>query len=217
MNDINQDIKEQFASIKKNVLNQLEKDFDIDHTISHLSSYIPKEVIFKSEQLLETLLSYLMKDAQSAINQLDVKTKNKFYDEKLNEKIIEFANNLKEDKNLISNAIEFQKDNRKLNAFIASGTTFIVGALGINAIVSTSVISLIVSGIVVIAVAAFVFKLTYNKVATKTRINIREDVKNYLEKTEKEVDFWLNEVTIAFNKELQSFIKKNSTLNQASK
>lgn len=213
MSDINKDIKEQFASIKKNVLNQLENDFDIDHRISHLSSYIPKEVIFKSEQLLETLLSYLMKDAQKVIENLDVKTKNRFYDAKLNEKIMEYANNLKNNKSLINNAVEFQKDKRKLNAFIASGTTLILGAVGVVSVAATSIINTILLGIVVVTIAAFTFKFTYNKAAAKTRVNIKNDVNKYLTNTEKEVESWLSQVEVAFNNELQSFVKSNKRMN----
>lgn len=217
MNNIKEDIIEQFNSTRNNIKTQLDKEFDIDGTILHLSDYIPKEIMYNCEVLLETILSYLMKDAKKAIENFDVKTKNRFYDEKINEKIIEFANSLKENKNLINNAIEFQKDKRKLNAIIASGLTFIAGGVGIMAVNPTSIIGLIVSGIVVIIVSAFVFKSIYKKETIKKRDAIREDVENYLKQTEKEVDIWLNEVAVAFNKELQSFITQSSNLNQVSK
>ncbi|QXP65739.1 hypothetical protein [Polaribacter sp. AHE13PA] len=217
MNKIKQDIKELFDNVRLDIEKQLDKNFDIEITIKHLSDYIPKEVIYNSEMLLETLLSYLMIDAQKAIEKLDVKTKNKFYDAKLNEKIIELAYSLKEDKNLINSVVEFRKDRRKRNAYIASGATFIAGAIGVNAIAPISILSLVVSGLVVLIISAFTFKLIYDKATIKTRVNIREDAKSYLKKTEKEVDLWLNEVTIAFNKELQSFMNENSTLNQISK
>lgn len=213
MNNISQDIKQQFDNIRLDITNQLDKDFDIKITVKHLSIYIPKEVIYNSELLLKTLLSYVMSDAQKAIENLDVKTKNKFYDAKLKEKIIEFANSLKDNKNLINNAIEFQKDNRKRNALIASGITFVAGATGTMAMAPVCIVGAIVSGIVTIIIAAFAFKLAYDKTAIKTRANIREDVNNYLKKTEKEVELWLTEVTIAFNNELQKFIDENSNLN----
>lgn len=213
MNNISQDIKQQFDNIRLDITNQLDKDFDIKITTKHLSIYIPKEVIYNSELLLKTLLSYVMRDAQKAIENLDVKTKNKFYDAKLKEKIIEFANSLKDNKNLINNAIEFQKDNRKRNALIASGITFVAGATGTMAMTPVCIVGAIVSGIVTIIIAAFAFKLAYDKTTIKTRANIREDVNNYLKKTEKEVELWLNEVTISFNNELKKFIDENSNLN----
>lgn len=216
MNNMKQDIKEQFNSLRNDIKNQLDKDFNIEETKIYLSEYLPKEVIYNSEILLETLLSYLMKDAKTAIESFDVKTKNKFYDKKLNEKIFDFANNLKKDKDFINKAIEFQKDPRKLNAVIASGTTLIIGSLGIISISSMSIVGLIIAGIVVIAVSAFAFKLTYDKTTPKTRNLIRDDVDNYLKETEKKLEDWLEEISNAFNNELQNFIDENSNLQQTS-
>lgn len=216
MNNIKKYIEEQFDGIRTDIKNQLDKEFDVDKTRAHLSSYLPKEVIFNSEILLETLLTYLMKEAKIAIEGFDVKTKNKFYDEKLNERFFEFANSLKEDKNLINNAIEFQNDPRKLNAIIASGTAFVAGTLGVAALSLTSIIGVIIAGIVVLAVSAFAYKFTYDKTASKARSIIRGDVENYLTETERKVTQWLEDVSIAFNKDLQNFINKNSSLKQIS-
>ncbi|MHB0756255.1 hypothetical protein [Polaribacter sp. M15] len=213
MNNIKQDVKEQFDNIRLDITNQLHNDFEIEMTVKHLSDYIPKEIIYNSEMLLETLLTYLMSDAQKAIEKLDIKTKNRFYDAKLNEKIIEFANNLKEDKNLINNAIEFQKDNRKRNAFIAGSVTFVAGASGTITLTPVCIIGAVISGFVTLIISALMFKLTYDKSTIKTRENIRMDVKNYLKNTEKEVHLWLNEVAIAYNNELEKFVDENSNLN----
>ncbi|WP_299008793.1 hypothetical protein [uncultured Tenacibaculum sp.] len=213
MSNIKKNIEQQFNNIKNDIKIQLDKEFDIEQTTKHLASYLPKEVMYNSELLVETLLSNLMKEAKSTIENLDVKTKNLFYSEKLNEKILEFANSLKEDKNLINNAVEFQNDKSKLNAIIAGGTTFVMGAIGVTSIASSSIINLIVSGIVALVVAALVFKVVYKKQLEKTRENIRQVAKSYLNTTQEQVENWLDQVEIAFNKELQLFLNKNANLN----
>lgn len=213
MSGMKKNIQEQFTNIKNDIKIQLDKEFNIEQTTKHLASYLPKEVVYNSELLLETLVSNLMKEAKNVIESLDVKTKNLFYSEKLNEKILEFANSLKEDKNLINNAIEFQNDKSKLIAMIAGGATFVMGAIGITSVASSSIIGLIVSGIVALIVGALVFKLVYKKQLEKTRENIRQDVESYLNTTQKQVENWLDQVEIAFNKELQLFLNKNANLN----
>jgi len=213
MNCIRKNIEELFNNIKSDIELQLNKEFDIELTTKHLASYLPKEVLYNSELLLETLVSGLMKEAKYAIENLDVKTKNRFYSEKLNEKIVEFAINLKEDKNLINNVVDFQNDKSKLNALIVGGTAFIATALGGAALASGNVIGLIVSGIVALVVGAFVFNLSYKKQLEKTRENIRKDVVSYIDITQKQVEIWLEEVEITFNKELQFFLNKYSSLN----
>lgn len=213
MSNMKKNIEQQFNNIKNDVKIQLDKEFDIEQTTKHLASYLPKEVMYNSELLLETLVSNLMKEAKSTIENLDMKTKNLFYSEKLNEKILEFANSLKEDKNLINNAVDFHNDKSKLNAIIAGGTTFVMGVIGVTSIVSSSIISLIVSGIVALVVAALVFKVVYKKQLEKTRENIRQDAESYLNTTQKQVENWLDQVEIAFNKELQLFLNNNADLN----
>ena len=55
-------------------------DFNVSETKQFLQTHVPKEVIYKSEVLLDTLLNYLMEDARKKIESGDVKLQNAFFD-----------------------------------------------------------------------------------------------------------------------------------------
>ncbi|WMN79837.1 hypothetical protein NI385_12810 [Vibrio parahaemolyticus] len=58
------DVTDEFSSLKESLQTHLNGDFNVSETKQFLQTHVPKEIIYKSEVLLDTLLNYLMEDAR---------------------------------------------------------------------------------------------------------------------------------------------------------
>jgi len=73
------DITDEFVNLKESLQIHLRPGFDVSQTKQFLQKHVPKEIIFKSEILLDTLLNYLMEDARERIKTADIKLQNAFW------------------------------------------------------------------------------------------------------------------------------------------
>ena len=207
-NKIKKDVRDEFMALKDELQIHLKSEFDVSQTKLFLETHIPKEVIYKTEILLDTVLNYLMKEAQNKIETADVKLQNDFFDADFRRRIHAWANQLEDKLKLEPDVVKYSSDPRLKQGLIVAGTTFVVGS-GITLALTPSVVGAIISGIVTILLSAITFKITYDKVSPKARENVKSDINKYLETAEIQVVGWLEKVVIAFEKDFNNFCLTN--------
>jgi len=207
-NKIKKDISSEFSSLKDELQIHLKPEFDVSQTKQFLESHIPKEIVYKSEILLDTVSNYLMEDARKKIKPAEVKMQNEFFDMDFRKRVHEWASQLENKLRLEPDIVNYSFDLRLKQGLIVSGTTFVVGA-GVTLALTPSVVGAIVSGIVTIILSAIVFKISYDKASPKARESVKKDIDSYLELTEKQVFDWLEKVVTAFDKDFNDFCSSN--------
>lgn len=197
---IKKDVADEFANLKESLQMHLRPKFDVSQTKQFLQTHIPKEIVYKSEILLDTLLNYLMEDAQEQMKSADVKAQNAFYDADFRKRTYEWIRQLDNTLALESDIIKYTSDPRLKQGFIASGITLIVGtgiALGF--------FEALVARIVAILLSAIVFKPAYDMAAPKAREIVKIDIDRYLEAAQNQVLEWMEKVESAFIDDFHSF------------
>ena len=207
-NKIKKDISGEFSSLKDELQIHLKHDFDVSQTKHFLKTHIPKEIVYKSEILLDTVLNYLMEDARKRIKLADDKLQNKFFDKDFRKRVHEWASQLENKLMLEPDVVNYSFDPRLKQGLIVAGTTFVVGA-GVTLALTPSVVGAIVSGIVSIILSAIAFKISYDKASPKARKSVKNDIDSYLELTEKQVCDWLEKVVTAFEDDFYDFCSSN--------
>ncbi len=207
-NKIKKDISGEFSSLKDELQIHLKPEFNVSKTKQFLETHIPKEIIYKSDLLLDTVLNYLMEAARKNIKSADVKLQNEFFDTDFRKRVHEWASQLENKLKLEPDVVNYSFDPRLKQGLIVSGTTFVVGA-GITLALMPSVVGAIISGIVTIILSAIAFKISYDKASPKARESVKNDIDNYLELTEKQVCDWLEKVVTAFEDDFYDFCSSN--------
>jgi hypothetical protein len=204
---IRKDIRDEFSNLKDGLQIHLKPGFDISQTKQFLETYIPKEVIYKSDLLLDTALNYLMEDARKQIKSADVKLQNDFFDMDFRKRIHEWAKQLENKLKLEPDVVNYSFDPRLKQGLITAGTIFVVGA-GVTTLIS-GVVGTIIAGIVALMLTAITFKISYEKAIPKAREKVISDIDNYLKLTEKQVVDWLQNVVTAFETDFNDFCSNN--------
>ncbi len=207
-NKIKKDISGEFSSLKDELQIHLKPEFNVLQTKQFLETHIPKEIIYKSDLLLDTVLNYLMEAARKNIKSADVKLQNKFFDKDLRKRVHEWASQLENKLKLEPDVVNYSFDPRLKQGLIISGITFVVGS-GVTLALAPSVVGAIVSGIVTIILSAIAFKISYDKASPKARESVKNDIDGYLELTEKQVCDWLEKVVTAFEDDFYDFCSSN--------
>lgn len=205
---IKKDITDEFANLKESLQIHLMPNFDISRTRQFLQTHIPKEIAYKSEILLDTLLNYLMEDARDRIKTADVKLQNAFFDFDFRKRVHEWARQLENKLALDPNIVKYTFDPRLKMGLIASGITFVIGA-GISLTLTPTVVEAIVLGIVTILLSAFAFMFAYDKASPKARELVKRDIDQYIEVSQKQVAEWLGKVGAAFENDFCAFCSTN--------
>lgn len=206
--NIKADVSEEFLSIKESLQIYLKPGFDVSQIKQFLQTHVPKEVTYKSEILLDTLLNYLMKDARDKIKIADTELQNKFLDMDLRKRIHEWTKQLQNGLELEPEIIKYSTDPRLKSGLISSGITFLAGA-GVSTSVTSGIVGSILSGIVAIILTAVAFKVAYNKALPKAREVLKADIDYYLVSSEKQVLAWLETVAKAFENDFHTFCTVN--------
>ncbi|QTA83800.1 Uncharacterized protein dnl_62160 [Desulfonema limicola] len=200
---IKKDVTDEFANLKEALQTHLKPGFDVSQTKQFLQAHIPKEIVYKSEILLDTLLNYLMEDARERIKSADVNLQNAFFDADFRKRLHEWTKQLKNKLAIEPNIVKYTSDPRLKQGLIASGITFVVGT-GI-----TAALAPIFAGIVTIVLTAFAFKFAYEKAAPKAREIIKMDIDHFLTASQRQVVEWLEKVETAFENDFSGFCAKN--------
>lgn len=206
--NIKTDVSEEFLSIKESLQIYFKPGFDVSQTKQFLQTHVPKEVTYKSEILLDTLLNYLMKDARDKIETADIGLQNAFFDMDFRKRIHEWTKQLQNNLALEPNIVKYSADPRLKQGLIASGITFLAGA-GISTAVASGLVGSILSGIATIILTAMVFKIAYNKASPKAREALKADIDQYLASSKEQVFVWLKTVANAFDNDFHAFCTAN--------
>lgn len=206
--NIKTDISEEFSNLKKSLQVYLQPNYDVRQAKKLLQTHVPKEVIYKTEILLDTLLNYLMTDAREKIKSADTELQNAFFDMDFRKRIHEWAKQLQNKLELEPDSAKYSTDPRLRSGLIASGITFLAGA-SITAAVDSGIVGSIVSGITTIFLAAIAFKIAYDKASHSARKTLETDVDQYLERAQQQVFAWLETVADAFDNDFHAFCTAN--------
>lgn len=204
---IKKDITDEFANLKEALQIHLKPDFDVSQTKQFLQTHIQKEIIYKFEILLDTLLNYLMEDARERIKSADAKLQNAFFDADFRQRVHEWARQLENKFALDPDIVKYTFDPRLKQGLIASGITFVAGASVILTL--TSVVGAMVTGIITILLSALVFKIAYDKASPKAHEIIKIDIDQYLEASQKQVLEWMGKVGATFENDFHAFCSTN--------
>lgn len=205
---IQKDISAEFANLKEALQIHLKPDFEVSQTKQFLRTHIPKEVVYKSEILLDTLLNYLMEDARERIKSADVKLQNAFFDADFRQRIHEWARQLENKLALAPEIVKYTFDPRLKQGLIVSGITFIAGT-SVTLTLATNVVGAIVTGIITILLSALAFKIAYDKASPKAREIIKIDINQYLEASQKQILEWLGKVGASFENDFHALCSTN--------
>lgn len=208
INNINTDVSEEFRSIKESLQIYFKSGFDVSQTKQFLQAHVPKEIIYKTEILLDTLLNYLMKDALDKIKAADTELQNVFFDMDFRKRIHEWTKQLQNDFALEPDIVKYSTDPRLKSGLIASGVTFLAGT-GITAALIPSVVGAIISGIVTIMLTAVAFKTAHDKASPEAREALKADIDQYLASSQEQVFAWLETVANAFDNDFHAFCVTN--------
>ena len=205
---IKRDATDEFASLKESLQTHLNGGFNVSETKQFLQTHVPKEIVYKSEVLLDTLLNYLMEDARKKIESSDVKLQNAFFDADFRKRIHDWSIQLENKLSLEPDIVKYVADPRLTQGLIASGITLVVGT-GITVALAPSIVGTIVAGIVTVLLSAFAFKIAFDKTSPKARGLIKKDIDQYLEEAQKQVLAWLSKVEKSFNDNFHKFCSDN--------
>ncbi len=207
---IEKDIEDEFVKLKNDLKVHLGADFDVAQKKDFLKVHIPKEVVYKSELLLDTLLNYLMGQARKELKKADVELQNKFFEADFRKRINDWAAQLEHKIELDPDIVEYSTNPMLKQGLIAGGITFVTGsAVAATVFIPTLGLGAIVSGLVTIILSAIAFKIAYNKAAPKSRKAVEADIDEYLKNAELQVQTWLKSVIEAFSKDFDEFCSSN--------
>lgn len=206
---IRKDVTDEFVKLKEALQIHLKPGFDVSQTKQFLQAHIPKEIVYKSEILLDTLLNYLMEDARERIKTADVKLQNAFFDADFRKRVHEWARHLENKLALDPDIVKYTSDPRLKQGLIASGITFVAGT-SVTLTLAPNVVGAIVAGIITIFLSAFAFKIAYDQASPKAREIIKMDIEQCLEASQKQVLEWLEKGGAVFENDFHAFCSTNS-------
>lgn len=202
------DVIDEFSNLNELLLTHLKGDFNVSETRKFLQTHVPKEIVYKSEVLLDTLLNYLMEDARKKIEGGDVKLQNAFFDADFRKRVHAWSTQLENKLTLEPDIVKYASDPRLTEGLIASGITFVAGTSMAVALVP-SIIGSIVAGIVTVLFSAIAFKLAFDKASPKARKYTKLAIAQYLDESKKQVLAWLSKVEKCFDDDFYMFCSAN--------
>lgn len=208
-NKIKNDVIDEFEKLKENLQAYLKPDFDVLKIKQFLRTYIPKEIVHKSDILLDTLLNYLIEDARKRIRSADTKLQNTFFDADFRKRVHEWTKQLENKLVLEPHVVRYSSDPRLKQGLIASGVVFAVGAGVTAAALAPSIVGTIIGGIVTILLSVFTLRIVFERAAPEARISIKADIDQYLKESQKQVLTWLEKVETNFENNFHDFCSTN--------
>jgi len=229
LQSIENDVSKEFSRLREELKIHMEPGFDISNRRQFLKDHVPKEIMVKSELLLDTLLNYLMEQAIADLEKADIRLQNTFFDQNFRDRLKKWSQEMENQLRLDPAQIEFSRDTRWVYGGIAAGATVVVGSAitaaiaGSFAVTSATgttagsalvfvpggVIAAILAGIATIIAAAIAFKITFNKAAPTSRKKVAQDIELYLKQSEQQALEWLKKITDVFASDFREFCQSN--------
>lgn len=194
---ISENIRQEFAGIKRDVQRHLAPDVTVDHARVLLAQHVPELVVGRAQLLLDSLLSYLMEDSIAHLSDAPPDVKNDFYAQDLRARI-------KTSISLDPQTLSFSFDRRLVYGGVAAGGVLVAG--GVAVVISLpSVVPPILIGLGSIVASAVAFRVAYSAGTESARRKLENDVAAYLKQSESQVKEWLVAVQRAFGESYDKF------------
>jgi len=209
---IENDLHDEFSQLKRSLKKQLEGDLNIDQKITLIEEYVPKEIMQKSELLMDTLLNYRMDKAKIRLEGLETELQNKFYEADFRNKTNIWVAQDQNKLNLYKNIFSFSSDPSWIYLSISGVVSLILciyivkfnfdfSLFGVAGFITFFMGSLCTSIIIMVITYSF-FAYKYNKI-------IKNEVKLYLEYSEQQLLAWLKSCDEEFSKNFNEFCTMN--------
>ena len=191
------DMREEFRKLRSELGHYMEPEADVGQARRILPTHAPTMVLARAQLLLDTLLNYLMEDAEEALTDAPTGVQVKFYELDLRKSVR---------KTFAPESLELSLDARLVAGGVAAGATAMAGGLA-TTLFLFGLISRIAGGAVTLIATALAFKLAYDcRVATDwTRERLKKDVDGYVIRAEQQTSSWLASVEEFFVTEFGKF------------
>ena len=194
---IAESIRDEFASIRKDVQRHLAPDVTIDHARALLAQHVPELVVGRAQLLLDSLLSYLMEDAVGSLADAPTEVKNEFYAQDLRTRV-------KGSFSLDPKTLTYSFDRRLVYGGVAAGGVLVAGGVAVVLFLPT-VVPPVLIGLGSIVASAVAFRVAYSAGTDSARRKLESDVDGYLEQAEAQMKEWLAGVERAFAEGFDKF------------
>lgn len=193
------DVREEFGKLRLELGHYMEPEADVGQARRILPTHAPTMVLARAQLLLDTLLNYLMEDAEEALTDAPAGVQIKFYELDLRKSVRNtFASR--------PESLELSLDARLVAGGVAAGATAVVGGLA-TTLFPFGLIPRIAGGAATLIATALAFKLGYDcRVAADwTRERLKKDVDGYMTLAEQRTSSWLASVEEFFVAEFRKF------------
>ena len=193
------DVRQEFGKLRTDLGHYTEPETDVDQARRILPEHAPTMVLARSQLLLDTLLNYLMGDAEEALVDAPTGVQIEFYD-------LDLRDRVKKNFTLDPGLLKLSFDPRLIAGGVAAGAAATAGGLS-TALFLCGLISRIVGGVATLAATAIAFKLAYDcrPAADWTRERLKKDVDGYVTLSEQQASSWLASVEEFFVAEFKRF------------
>ena len=193
------DVREEFGGLRIELREYVVHGADVDQARRILPTHAPARVLARAQLLLDTLLNYLMEDAEDALAGAPAGIRIKFYD-------LDLRRSVRKTFTLDPKPLELSFDPRLVAAGVAAGATASAGGLA-TTLFLVGLISRIAGGVATLIATALAFKLVYSSGVTTewTREALERDVDSYVALSERQVSSWLASVEVFFLAEFKEF------------
>jgi hypothetical protein len=200
-NKVINSIPSEFANIRKNALECIERGVDTSFIREEFRERIPNLVFDTALLLLSSLLIHLALDADLALSHGPVEIKNEFDRLDLNDRIEKSTESLKKQ------SLKFSTDPRLIAGAIAASATMISGGLATGLLIN-STLGQIVSGLGTVATAALGAKFSYSALDSASKEKLKKDINAYLDQCEVQTTNWLKNSAEKFTDAFDAFIQE---------
>lgn len=193
------DTREEFSKLRVDLGHYTEPEADIDQARRILPDHAPKMILARSRLLLDTLLNYLMEDAEEALSDVPTEVQIQFYD-------LGLRGRVKKTFSLDPGSMKLSFDPRLITGGVVAGATATAGGL-VTTLFLFGLISRIAGGVATLVATALAFKLAHDcRVAADwTRERLKKDVDGYVTLSEQQTSSWLASVEEFFIAEFKKF------------
>ena len=193
------DMREEFGKLRVDLGHYTELETDVDQARRILPEHAPTMVLARSQLLLDTLLNYLMEDAEETLADAPTGVQIEFYN-------LDLRGRVKKTFILDPGSLKLSFDPRLIAGGVAAGATATAGSLA-STLFLFGLISRIAGGVATLIAAALAFKLAYDcrPAADWTRERLKQDVDEYVTLSEQRASSWLASVEEFFVAEFKKF------------
>lgn len=210
MKKIDSFINSEFNLIREELNIHLKGSFDINQKKQFLVTYIPKEIVFRSNSLLDELINLVFNEAIEHLEKYGVSIQNKFFDADFKTKIKNITSEGNLRLLLEPEVVSFSRDPRVVNGLIAGSSTLVVGsAVTAGFFITSNLVGAIISGIATLVLSVLAYKVTYGKFTEQARNKMQHEIDSFLKTSEQQVKEWLYSIEELFKTEFNQFLDQH--------